>query len=165
MFPPNVLRWMLTIFIVFVYGITLFFMYLEVPQSRYIFTTQANWIGVQAVADYGPFVYAVFEVLAMCFLLLPATHGFGALISLFFIGFVLTSHLLTPVGMVIPTIDAVTGQVLPIVEDGGDTGSLFMVACLVFFSSAFLLRADRYNENGFFNQIKRKKNADPIESA
>lgn len=93
---------------------TLFFKFTAAKESVYIFTT----LGLE---PWGRIGSGVVELIAAVLLLIPATAGVGALVSLGVISGAIVSHL-TKLGITMPAV--------------GDHGELFALAVAVFVCSA-----------------------------
>jgi hypothetical protein len=103
---------------------TLFFKFTGAAESIYIFTTVGNWLGIGLMEPLGRIGSGVVELLACILLLLPRTVTAGAMLSLAVISGAIFFHL-TALGITIPAVN--------------DTGELFSLALLVFFSSLAIL--------------------------
>lgn len=114
----TIVGWVLRVIIAVILLQTLFFKFSGAEESKYIFTTlmgaENEWIGRIGSG--------VVELVAVIFLLIPATTWLGALLSLGTISGAIFSHL-TKLGIVVK-------------DDGG---LLFGLAIAVFICSAILL--------------------------
>ncbi|MBL8179796.1 MAG: DoxX family protein [Bryobacterales bacterium] len=100
---------------------TLFFKFTAAPESVYIFST----LGME---PWGRIGSGVAELIASILLLIPSTAAYGALLSLGVISGAIFFHL-TRLGIALPLV--------------GDHGELFLLALLVFASSAGVLYLHR----------------------
>jgi putative oxidoreductase len=98
---------------------TLFFKFTAAPESVYIFTT----VGIE---PWGRIGSGVAELIAAILILIPATVWAGALIAIGVISGALITHI-TILGIVV-------------MDDGG---TLFVLACIVFILSNYLLYLNR----------------------
>jgi uncharacterized membrane protein YphA (DoxX/SURF4 family) len=117
-----IVKWLLRIIVAVILLQTLFFKFTGAEESKYIFSTL---MGAEYEA-YGRIGSGIVELIAAVLILLPATTWLGALISLGTISGAIFSHL-TKLGIVVK-------------DDGG---TLFILAIVVFVSSAVLLYLER----------------------
>ncbi|GAK32392.1 hypothetical protein JCM17846_08710 [Iodidimonas nitroreducens] len=150
-FVKKILPWLLTVFIAFVFVQSLAFKFTGAPEPVYIFKTIEGWaqssLGLSGLfAPGGIFsqqIVGVAELIASLLLLAGAalgglkgqgraakTHAVGALLALGVISGAIFFHLFTPLGIVVGS------EADQIASDGG---SLFIMALLVWISSAALL--------------------------
>ncbi len=107
----NTLSWILRLIVAGILLQTLYFKFSGAPESRYIFET----LGAE---PWGRIGSGVAELVASILLLVPATAGVGAVLSLALISGAIFAHL-TQLG----------------IEVQGDGGLLFYLALAVFFGS------------------------------
>ena len=115
------LSWTLQILAAVIMGQTLFFKFTGAPEPVYLFTT----LGAE---PFGRWFAAISELIAVGLLLIPATAGFGALMSIGVMSGAILAHL-TKLGIVV-------------LDDGGvlfGMGIAVWVACAVV---AWLRRAE-----------------------
>ena len=116
-----------------VLGQTLYFKFTAAPESVYIFET----VGLEPAGRY---LSGVFELIAAVLLLIPGIFWLGAALSIGIISGALFFHL-TLLG----------------IEVKDDGGLLFVLALVVFFSSAIILYSERHK---IFLYIKNILSAD-----
>ncbi len=114
-------------------GQTLYFKFTAAPESVYIFET----VGLEPAGRY---LSGVFELIAAVLLLIPGIFWLGAALSIGIISGALFFHL-TLLG----------------IEVKDDGGLLFVLALVVFFSSAIILYSERHK---IFLYIKNILSAD-----
>lgn len=115
----HIFYWILRLVDAFIMLQTLFFKFTGAPESIFIFET----VGLE---PFGRYSSGIAELVASILLLIPRTTWLGALIALGVMAGAIISHL-TVLGIV--------------VQDDG--GTLFVMALIVFISSAILLWANR----------------------
>ncbi|MBO6536556.1 MAG: DoxX family protein [Balneolaceae bacterium] len=115
----HIFYWILRLVAAFIMLQTLFFKFTGAPESIFIFET----VGLE---PFGRYSSGIAELVASILLLIPRTTWLGALIALGVMAGAIISHL-TVLGIV--------------VQDDG--GTLFVMALIVFISSAILLWANR----------------------
>jgi putative oxidoreductase len=113
--PQNIISWILQLIVAIILFQTLFFKFTGAEESKYIFTT----LGIE---PWGRIGSGVVELIAVILLLIPRTVPYGAILALGTIAGAIFSHL-TKLGIVVK-------------DDGG---LLFILACVVFVSSAVIL--------------------------
>ncbi len=113
--PKTIFAWILRLLAAGIMLQTLFFKFTGAPESIYIFET----VGIE---PWGRYLSGGMELIASVLLFIPALTWLGALLALGVIGGAIMSHL-TVLG----------------IEIQGDGGTLFVLAILVFLSSAVLL--------------------------
>ncbi len=111
----KIISWALQLIVAGILFQTLFFKFTGAEESKYIFMT----LGAE---PWGRIGSGVVELIAVILLLIPRTVTFGALLALGTITGAIFSHL-TKLG----------------IEVKGDGGQLFILACVVFVSSAIIL--------------------------
>ena len=117
----NVLSWILQIIVAVILLQTLFFKFSGAAESIYIFST----LGAE---PWGRIGSGVIELIASILLFVPRTVSLGALLALGTISGALLAHL-TQLGIKLTAV--------------GDNGELFVLAMVVFFSSATVLLLHR----------------------
>ena len=116
----TIISWALQIIVATILFQTLFFKFTGAEESKYIFTT----LGLE---PWGRIGSGVIELIAIILLLIPRTVIFGAILALGTIAGAIMSHL-TKLGIVVKNSDGTS-----------DGGLLFLLACVVFIGSAFIL--------------------------
>ncbi|MEZ8130079.1 hypothetical protein [Enterovibrio norvegicus] len=137
------LKWGLCIFIAFVFVQSLFFKFTGSPETTFIFGTLGEWSGLAWFGQYGAYMVGITELIASI-LLFTRLHALGALMAVGTMTGAIFFHLFTPIGVAQPAFNEV-GDVV-----GNDGGTLFVMACLVWLSAAFLLYQSR---NGDQEQV------------
>lgn len=130
------LPWVLIAFICFVFIQSLFFKFTDSLETQLIFGTIADWMttipilsGIAEVfAQYGGYVIGTAELIVSALLLVPRTRVYGALLGLGVITGAIFFHVFTPLGM----------SIVEDLDGNKDGGALFFMACLVWFSCAYL---------------------------
>lgn len=126
-----------TLFIAFVFIQSLFFKFAGAPETVYIFETIDKWVtasfGISGLfvppGIFNAYVIGSAELVASALLLVGlftkryALHGLGAVLALSVISGAIFFHLFTPLGINVQ----------------GDDGTLFGMACGVWFSAASLI--------------------------
>ncbi|MEZ9526158.1 hypothetical protein [Enterovibrio norvegicus] len=130
------LKWGLCIFIAFVFVQSLFFKFTGSPETTFIFGTLGEWSGLAWFGQYGAYMVGIAELIASI-LLFTRLHALGALMAVGTMTGAIFFHLFTPIGVAQPAFNEV-GEVV-----GNDGGILFVMACLVWLSAAFLLYQSR----------------------
>lgn len=154
------LKNLLSVVIAFIFIQSMFFKFSNAPETIYIFTTLGEWSGIPWFSNYGGYMVGITELIASI-LLFSRWHGFGALLALGIISGAIFFHLFTPLGVPMPTygdsllvnsdaaIQALTmlttdvkynvikGDQLFIPIDF-DSGTLFIMACIVWVSALIL---------------------------
>ena len=101
---------------------TLFFKFTGADESRYIFSTVGQFLGIGGVEPWGRIGSGVIELVASLLLLIPATAVAGAVLALGVMGGAIASHLVI-LGLAVQ----------------GDGGLLFGLALVAFAGSALVL--------------------------
>ncbi|MBE1277186.1 hypothetical protein [Enterovibrio baiacu] len=136
-------KWGLCIFIAFVFVQSLFFKFTGSPETTFIFGTLGEWSGLTWFGQYGAYMVGIAELIASI-LLFTRLHALGALMAVGTMTGAIFFHLFTPIGVAQPAFNE-AGEVV-----GNDGGILFVMACLVWLSAAFLLYQSR---NGDQEQV------------
>ncbi|MGF1707517.1 hypothetical protein [Enterovibrio baiacu] len=136
-------KWGLCIFIAFVFVQSLFFKFTGSPETTFIFGTLGEWSGLAWFGQYGAYMVGIAELIASI-LLFTRLHALGALMAVGTMTGAIFFHLFTPIGVAQPAFNE-AGEVV-----GNDGGILFVMACLVWLSAAFLLYQSR---NGDQEQV------------
>lgn len=119
----NIISWILSIWIAFVFVQSLFFKFSSAPETVHIFTTIGTWIGSAFVSNYGGYIVGILELVASILLLIPKTRLFGAIKALVIISGAIFFHLFSPLGIVVQN----------------DSGTLFIMAVTILISSIGLI--------------------------
>ena len=101
---------------------TLFFKFTGADESRYIFSTVGQFLGIGGVEPWGRIGSGVIELVASLLLLIPATAVAGAMLALGVMGGAIASHVVI-LGIAVQ----------------GDGGLLFGLALVAFAGSALVL--------------------------
>ena len=146
----------LTIYIVFVFVQSLFFKFMNSPETQYIFGTLDMWgasLGLPGLfaqdGIFSQYVVGVTELIASAFLLVslhPDRRIFrpvGALASMGVISGAIFFHLFTPLGVSVLNTDG-----------SRDGGQLFALACGVWLSAAILLWLSREELTAAFARLR-----------
>ena len=138
----KLLKWLLPLYIAFVFLQSLFFKFSGSEETAIIFNTIGMWmadIGLpQSFANgfsaYGGIITGVAELVASILVLIPASRMWGALASLLIMSAAIFFYLFTPLGIV------------RVVDAAGTTdgGLLFIMACGVWLSSFVILYIKRH---------------------
>lgn len=121
----TIISWALQIIVAAILFQTLFFKFTGAEESKYIFMR----LGAE---PWGRIASGVVELIAVILLLIPRTVPFGAILAFGTIAGAIMSHL-TKLGIVVKNSDGTS-----------DGGFLFMLACVVFISSAIILFLHRH---------------------
>lgn len=129
-------KWVLSLFISFVFIQSLFFKYTYAPETQYIFGVLDSWaagLGFSGLfvppGIFNAYVIGTAELVASSLLLSglfmhkPVLNALGALLALGVISGAIVFHLFTPLG----------------IDVQGDGGTLFFMACGVWVSAAVLI--------------------------
>lgn len=145
----TLLKYLLTAFIAFVFVQSLFFKFTGSYETDYIFGVLGDWSGLAFFGQYGGYIIGVAELIAVI-LLFTRVHGLGALMSVGIMSGAIVFHLFTPLGVVMPEFNHL-GEVV-----GNDGGLLFVMACLVWLSAAFLSIRDVKDREGCLHSFVSK---------
>ena len=118
-------KWILSLYIAFIFIQSLFFKFTDSYETMYIFGVLGGWAGLPWFADYGGYGVGVVELTASIFLLIPPSRLYGAIIATGVMAGAVFFHLFTPLGIKMPEFDAM-GNII-----GNDGGLLFYNACAV----------------------------------
>lgn len=140
------IKLVLSAWIAFVFIQSLFFKFSGSPETVHIFGTLGDWLGMPWFADYGGYIVGGAELVASI-LLFTRWWAWGALLAFEIISGAIVFHLFTPLGIVMPVFDP-QGQIV-----GGDGGTLFIMACLVWASSVALVARDITSEESQLRKI------------
>ena len=124
-----------SIFIMFVFIQSLFFKFSGSYETQYIFGALGDWSGLAWFGTYGGYIIGTAELIASI-LLITRLHAIGALMAVGIMTGAIFFHLATPLGVVQPAFNA-AGEVI-----GSDSGTLFIMACLVWISGVMLVIKD-----------------------
>lgn len=142
----SILKYLPAAFIAFVFVQSLFFKFTGSYETDYIFGVLGAWSGLRFFGQYGGYIIGIAELMASI-LLFTRLHGLGALMGMGIMTGAIIFHLFTPLGIVMPEFNAM-GEVV-----GNDGGLLFVMACLVWLSAAYLSVRDLKNPQGILNKI------------
>ena len=139
------LKWILSLYIAFIFIQSLFFKFTDSYETVYIFGVLGGWAGLPWFADYGGYGVGIVELIASILLLTPF-RLYGAIIASGVMAGAVFFHLFTPLGVEMPEFDAV-GNII-----GDDGGLLFYNACAVLVSALIVSLMDFIQTD---NAIKR----------
>ncbi len=145
------LRWILALWIAFVFLQSLAFKFTASPETQHIFGVLADWSGFAWFGRYGGYGVGVAELFA-AIVLFTRFWSWGALLAFGIMCGAIFFHVFTPLGIA-----------MPVFEDGINTGEtdgglLFIMACLTWLAAAILLVKD-YKENGPLTKVFLKRAA------
>lgn len=126
----------LSVWIAFVFVQSLFFKFTNSVETQHIFGVLGEWSGFDWFAAYGGYGVGIAELITSI-LLFTRFWPWGALMSFCIMSGAIFFHLFTPLGVAMPQFDAngmATGAT--------DGGTLFILACTVWVSSAAILTRD-----------------------
>jgi len=126
----------LSIVIAFVFLQSLPFKFTNSLETQHIFTTLAEWSGLDWFGVYGGYMVGGAELIAAIILFTPL-RALGALMAVGIMSGAIFFHLFTPLGIVMPHFDAVTE-----LQIGNDGGVLFMMACATWVCALALVIID-----------------------
>lgn len=115
------------VFIAFVFIQSLFFKFSGAEESIYIFQTIEGWIGLAFFEPGMRYGIGVMELIASVLLFIPGYRPYGAILALGIMSGAIFFHLFSPLGVVVK----------------GDDGVLFIMAVLVWLSSAYIIFKSR----------------------
>ena len=129
------IRWILAIWIAFVFLQSLFFKFSGSAETQHIFGVLGTWSGFAWFAKYGAYGVGVVELIASI-LLFTRWWGWGALLAFEVMCGAILFHLFTPLGIEMPVFEngLKTGKT--------DGGMLFIMACLTWLAAILLLVKD-----------------------
>ncbi|MFT7224367.1 MAG: hypothetical protein ACI82Z_001924 [Cellvibrionaceae bacterium] len=148
---------LLPIIISFVFLQSLPFKFSNSLETQHIFSTLADWSGLQWFGSYGGYIVGTFELVASLMLLVPLVFKLigkpiaqpllplGALLALGIMTGAIYFHLFTPLGIVQPYFDAQTAT--PIGDDS--PGILFVMACIAWLSALVLVLMDLSSKESY----------------
>lgn len=142
----TLVKYIPSLFIAFIFVQSLFFKFSGSHETQYIFSTLGTWSGLAWFGQYGAYLIGTFELIASI-LLFTRLHGLAALLSMGIMTGAIFFHLFTPLGVPMPMFDS-AGQVI-----GDDGGQLFILACVVWLSSGFLVIRDTRSTDGILTKI------------
>ncbi len=124
----NKLKWVLCIYIAFIFVQSLFFKFSGAHETVHIFGILGEWSGFDWFANYGAYGVGTVELIA-AILLFTSLRLYGAIISAGVMAGAVFFHLYTPLGIKMPEFDS-NGQIT-----GDDGGLLFYNACAILVAS------------------------------
>jgi hypothetical protein len=80
---------------------SLFFKFSGAAESRHIFVTVGQFLGIGFFEPYGRYLIGSAELVASVLLLIPRTQIFGAIMTIGVLGGAIFFHLFTPLGVVV----------------------------------------------------------------
>lgn len=140
------LRWILAIWIAFVFIQSLFFKFTLSPETQHIFGVLGEWSGLDWFAEYGAYGVGSAELIASL-LLFSRWWAWGALLAFEIMCGAIIFHLFTPLGLE-----------MPVFENGVNTGEtdgglLFIMACLTWLSAIALVVKDWTSQGSQLRRI------------
>lgn len=145
--PP--LEIVLSVFVAFIFVQSLFFKFTNSIETIHIFSTLGDWANLAWFKEYGGYLVGIAELIASI-LLFSRLHGLGAAMTVGIMSGAIFFHLFTPLGIAMPEFDA-AGNIV-----GNDSGTLFVMACLVWISGLILLVKDMKNPEGITYKLLNK---------
>ncbi len=109
---------------------SLFFKFSGAAESRHIFTTVGEFLGVGLFEPYGRYLIGAAELIASILLLIPRTQIYGAFVTVGVLSGAIFFHLFSPLGIVVRWTE--NG-----VEQTDET--LFILAVLSFIAGLFII--------------------------
>ena len=125
-------KWVLSIYVAFVFIQSLFFKFSDSYETVHIFGTLGEWSGFDWFAEYGAYGVGTVELIAALMLLVPVVRLYGAIIASGVMVGAVFFHLFTPLGINMPEFDDM-GRII-----GDDGGLLFYNACGVLVASVIV---------------------------
>ena len=153
----------LSAFIAFVFLQSLPFKFSNSLETQHIFSTLGDWSGIVWFGIYGGYLIGIVELIASLLLIAPLLvslcrkntspwlmklHSAGALLALGIMTGAIYFHLFTPLGIVMPHFDPLTG-----LQTGDDSGILFMMACGTWLCALTLLLFDLKKPEGLIQSL------------
>jgi uncharacterized membrane protein YphA (DoxX/SURF4 family) len=118
--------WLFAIFVAGVVFIpSLFFKFAGAAETRHIFATVGEFLGISMFEPYGRYLIALVELTAAILLLIPRTQVYGSVVALGVLSGAILSHLVSPLGIIVRWVENGILQ-----EDS----TLFILAILSFIS-------------------------------
>lgn len=148
------LRWILAVWIAFVFIQSLFFKFSNSPETVHIFGVLGEWAGLPWFAAYGGYGVGVAEMIASI-ILFTRWWPWGALFAFEIMVGAIVFHLFTPLGIVMPKFNEAGVMV------GDDGGTLFILACLTCLASAALVVKDWNAEHSQIRSLLKRINPAP----
>ncbi|AMO54797.1 membrane protein [Endozoicomonas montiporae] len=142
----NAVKWILCIYVAFVFIQSLFFKFTDAYETIHIFSTLGAWSGFEWFSDYGAYGVGTVELIAAIMLFFSSSRLYGAAIASGVMMGAVFFHLFTPLGIAMPEFDEM-GNVV-----GDDGGLLFYNACGVLAVSLIVTAMEFF---GTDNAIKR----------
>ncbi len=128
-------RWVVSIWIAFVFIQSLFFKFSGSNETQHIFGVLGETFGLPWFAAYGGYIVGGLELVASILLFLRF-WPWGALLAFEIMSGAIVFHLFTPLGVVMPMFDAAGNEI------GNDGGTLFIMACMTWARSLALVVKD-----------------------
>lgn len=153
----------LSAFIAFVFLQSLPFKFSNSLETQHIFSTLGDWSGIVWFGIYGGYLIGIVELIASLLLIAPLLvslrrkntshllmklHSVGALLALGIMTGAIYFHLFTPLGIIMPHFDPLTG-----LQIGDDSGILFMMACGTWLCALTLLLFDLKEPEGLIQSL------------
>lgn len=139
-------RWILAVWIAFVFVQSLFFKFTGSAETRHIFGVLGEWSGLPWFAAYGGYGVGTAELIA-AILLFSRWWAWGAILAFGIMTGAIFFHLFTPLGIAMPVfVEGVkTGET--------DGGLLFIMACMTWLASLILILRDWTSETSRIKQL------------
>lgn len=142
----NAVKWILCIYVAFVFIQSLFFKFTDAYETIHIFSILGAWSGFDWFADYGAYGVGTVELIAAIMLFFAPARLYGAGIASGVMAGAVFFHLFTPLGINMPEFDEM-GNII-----GDDGGLLFYNACGVLLAALIVTAMEFF---GTDNPIKR----------
>lgn len=134
-FLKNHWRWLAGAWIAFVFVQSLFFKFSGSPETRHIFGTLGDWLGMAWFSSLGGYLIGGLELVASI-ILFTRIWAWGAVLAFGIMSGAIVFHLFTPLGIVMPAFDD-QGNIV-----GDDGGTLFVMACITWTCALALVLKD-----------------------
>lgn len=136
--------WPLALFVAFVVFIpSLFFKFSGAAESRHIFMTVGEFLGMGFFEPYGRYLIGTAELMASILLLIPRSQIYGALLSLGVLSGAIFFHLFSPLGVIVRWTENGTAQ---------QDSTLFLLAIASFIAVGIIAWTRRRSLNWLFNR-------------
>ena len=144
------LRWILAVWIAFVFVQSLFFKFTGSAETQHIFGVLGEWSGLTWFAEFGAYGVGAAELLASI-LIFTRWWAWGSLLAFEIMCGAIVFHLFTPLGIE-----------MPVFENGVNTGEtdgglLFIMACMTWLSAIALVVKDWTSEASQLRRVLPSK--------
>lgn len=140
------IKWILSLYIAFVFIQSLFFKFSDSYETVHIFGTLGEWSRFDWFADYGAYSVGIVELIAAIMLLVQALRLYGAIVASGVMVGAVFFHLFTPLGIYMPEFDNM-GNVT-----GNDGGLLFYNACGVLVAALIVSAMQFFGTDNLFKR-------------